>query len=93
MLSLVIAVGFIVPTAGCHNDSGLKPEQEQMATRLDELAKQTGGDWSKLSAADKDYLVNKVSMGNEQSARMLLMSKSGKLQAHPGGPPGQPAKQ
>ncbi|HZO88378.1 MAG TPA: hypothetical protein VFB38_08560 [Chthonomonadaceae bacterium] len=77
-----------VPVAGCHReDDGLSPKQRQTVDRLDEIAKKSGGDWDKVSQADRDYLVNEVAHGSEQSAKMMLMAKGGKMHANPGGPP------
>jgi hypothetical protein len=78
---LIVAVG-CAPSGG---DDGLKKEDVQAASRVDQIAKASGGDWSKVSDKDKKYLVDEVSMGSEKSAQMLLMAKSGKLQSAPGG--------
>jgi hypothetical protein len=78
---LIVAVG-CAPSGG---DDGLKKEDVQAASRVDQIAKASGGDWSKVSDTDKKYLVDEVSMGSEKSAQMLLMAKSGKLQSAPGG--------
>jgi hypothetical protein len=91
VLALLLALS-VVPAAvsGCRKeDSGLKPEQQQTADRLDEIAKRSGGDWDKLSQSDRDYMVKEIGHGSEQSARMVLSAKGGKLQVHPGGPQGR----
>ncbi len=77
---------------GCGNnmsDDGLKPAEREMSTRVDQIAKASGGDWDKISQADKDYLVKTVSMGSEPSARMLVKAKSGGLRGKTGGPAGR----
>ena len=62
-----------------------------MVDRLQEISDKSGGDWDKVSEDDKKYLINDVSHGSEQSAKMLLMARGGKLKAKPGGPsPGGP---
>lgn len=79
--------------AGCGNnmsDDGLPDKDKQAASRLDQIAKQSGGDWERVSQADRDYLVKEISMGSEPSARMLLQQKAGTLKATPGGPPKTP---
>ncbi len=67
---------------GCGNnmaDDGLTDKDRQAVSRIEAIAKQSGGDWEKVSAADRDYLVKDVSMGSEQSAKMLLQQKAGTL--------------
>ena len=84
----MLALALLIVAVGCGpsgGDDGLKKEDVQAASRVDQIAKASGGDWSKVSDADKKYLVDEVSMGSEKSAQMLLMAKSGKLQAAPGG--------
>lgn len=74
--------------AGCsRNDDGLSAEQRQTGDRLSEIARKTDGDWNRLTDADRDFLVNQMSHGNEQSARMLLLGAAGKIGGRPGGPP------
>ena len=76
--------------AGCSNGSSGPPldaSQEQQANQLDQIAKKSGGDWNKLSAADKTAMIQIG--GSEQGAKMLLLGKSGKI-GHQGGPPGGP---
>lgn len=74
--------------AGCsRDDDGLSAEQRQTGDRLSEIARKTDGDWNRLTDADRDFLVNQMSHGNEQSARMLLLGAAGKIGGRPGGPP------
>ncbi len=91
----VLSIAVISPLVGCGRpDDGLSTEQQQRASRLDEIAKKSEGDWNKLSQADRDYLVKELSHGDEQQARMLLMSKTGFKGARPtGGPPAIPGRQ
>lgn len=88
MKAFILAT-FVAFLVGCGNnmdDDGLNKGQKQAADRIDVIAKASGGDWDKVSATDRDYLVNTVSAGSEQSAKMLLLGKAGKLKATPGGP-------
>jgi uncharacterized lipoprotein NlpE involved in copper resistance len=84
----------ILTLAGCSQgeDDGLSKKDQEAGTRIEQIAKASGGDWSKVSDADKKYLVDEVSMGSEQSARKLIEAKSGKMAGGPGGPaqPGGP---
>src|SRR5438105_10862982 len=74
--------------AGCHKgDDGMSAEQHQKGDRLSEIAKKTGGDWNKVSQADRDFLMQ-MAYGNEQSARMLLWGAA----KDSGNKPGAPAK-
>lgn len=83
---VVLSVGSLVPTIGCHGaDDGLTDAQHQQADRLTEIAKKSDGDWEKVSQADRDYILKNITSGSEQSARMLILAKSGKLRANPGG--------
>jgi hypothetical protein len=79
---------FAIALAGCgqSSDDGLSKKDQEAGTRIEQIAKESGGDWEKISEADRKYLVE-VSMGSEQSAKMLIYSKSGKLQGTPGGTP------
>jgi hypothetical protein len=84
------AATVLIAAIGCapsNGDDGLSKADVEAASRVDQIATASGGDWSKVSDADKKYLVDEVSMGSEKSAQMLLMAKSGKLQATPGGKP------
>lgn len=83
-------IGFLgLILAGCAtndmSDDGLSAGDKQAANRLAEIAKTSGGDWNKLSQSDKDYLVNDVAHGSEQTAKMLLQSKAGKMSGGAGG--------
>lgn len=84
-VGILWASAFLVPLAGCsQSDDGLSTAQKQQADRLDEIAKKSGGDFDKLSATDKDYLLKNLADNNEKTARMLLMAKTGGFK---GGPP------
>lgn len=101
VLVVLAAGGAALGLSGCRRvDDGLTARDRVMVDRVDQIAKQSGGDWDRLSQADRDYLVKEVSHGSEPSARMLLLAKSGRLrQGRPGGPasggaaagPGPPA--
>lgn len=73
--------------AGCRPDDGLKPEERQMASRLDEITKKSGGDWERLTDDDRRYLVQDISRGSEPSAKLLLQARAGRLKGTPGGRP------
>jgi len=79
----------LIALQGCASndmsDDGVPAGDKQAASRLDEIAKTSGGDWNKLSQSDKDYLVKEVAHGSEQTAKMLLQSKSGHLDGGAGG--------
>ena len=86
--TLVLALS-LFGGAGCsQTDDGMKPAEKQMASRLDEITRKSGGDWEKLSAEEREYLVKEVAQGSEQSARMLLQARGGRLKGTAGGPPG-----
>lgn len=84
-LSALIAL-MLLGGVGCTQaDDGMKPEEKQLANRLDEITKKSGGDWNKLSAEEKEYMIKDVAQGSEQSARMLLQARGGRLQQGPRG--------
>lgn len=73
-----------IAMAGCGDkDPGPSKETEQQSDRLADIQKKTGGDWSKLTTEDHDYLVKDLAHGSESTAKMLL----GPPVATPGGPP------
>lgn len=82
--------------AGCGDapsGSGLSKDQESMVNNLSKMAKESDGDWDKLSQSQKDQLIK--SAGTEEAAKNVL-----KYSAHPpaaiapgapgGGKPGGP---
>lgn len=77
-LALALLAGGAVG-CGKSTDDSLNKDQAAKADRLDTIAKQSGGDWNKVSPADKDYMLKSITSGNENSAKMLLMTKSGKF--------------
>ncbi len=82
-----IALGACLLVSGCaQGGDGLSKEQKEAGDRVDQIVKKTGGDWSKLSPEDKDYLVNKLSNGNEGAAKMMLNARTGRPPMG-GGPP------
>lgn len=84
---LTACVGLLLP--GCQPNSGLDEKQQAQASRLDSIVKTSGGEWSRVSPADRDYLVKELAHGSEASARMLFAAKAGKLaRPRPAGPPG-----
>ncbi|MCS6830947.1 MAG: hypothetical protein RMM08_00930 [Armatimonadota bacterium] len=79
IISIIVlaTVAVLVNLRTCSGTSeGLSQKQVQQANRLHEIARRTGGDWSKLSPEERRFLVNELAYGNEQSARMLLWGAS-----------------
>jgi hypothetical protein len=85
LLTLVAAVGLAAAlVAGCGSgDDGLSEKDRTLANRADTIVKKAAGNWDALSKEDKDYLINEVGSGNEHSARMYFMAKSGQLRGKP----------
>lgn len=82
-------VAALVAAAGCSggdNYKGPPAETQQKSSRLEDIQKKTGGDWNKLSAEDKDYLVNTISHGSESTAKMLIEAGGQTPQGGPGRP-------
>lgn len=89
---LAVASPLLVPAlSGCApSDDGLSEQQKQTGDRLNELGKKTGGDWNKLTPADRDYLVKEMFHGNERTAKIALQGYGGQGPAEMGiaPPPG-----
>jgi hypothetical protein len=83
----VLALGFALALYGCNNGgSGMTADQEKAAGQLNKIAESSGGDWDKLSDAEKKQLTQQL--GSEDSAKQIL-----KWKAHPPEPvaPGPPS--
>lgn len=61
---------------GCASNA---PAPSRQMTRVDTIVKNSGGDWNKLTPADRDYMVNVVGKGSEMSAMMTFRAKAGAL--------------
>ncbi|HEV2471064.1 MAG TPA: hypothetical protein VGS41_00245 [Chthonomonadales bacterium] len=88
--SLFTWVGLIL-VAGCSSkrDQITDPARERLMAHVDAIVKSTGGDWTKLSPADHDFLVQQVGKGQEMPARMVFYSRAGSYgnRRPAGGPP------
>ena len=89
----LLLTGCSAPAVGGRD---LTQQERQQGDRMSEIGKSSGGDWGKLNQSDKDFML-KMSYGNEQSAKMLLLSAAGKIgggqapgRPAQGGPPGSP---
>ena len=79
--------GFAV--AGCSQTQDTSsPDQQKQASRLSEITKKTGGDWNKLTPADKQYLIQEIGKGDEGIARSVLQMNVPRTPPH--GPPARP---
>lgn len=88
VLSLTACALAALGCGGCDaKDRGLSAEQRQSSDRLGDIAKRSGGEWDRLTPEDRNFLLNDLSHGSEQSARMLLLSASGKVGGKPVGAP------
>ncbi len=75
---------------GCSHHSEYTPAQQQTLSRFQQIAKESGGDWNKVSAADKQWLINGPGQGSEMNARMMLGNFGrGPQKGTPAGPPQQ----
>ncbi len=75
---------------GCSHHSEYTPAQQQTLSRFQQIAKESGGDWNKVSAADKQWLINGPGGGSEENARMMLGNFGRSPQkGPPAGPPQQ----
>ena len=85
VLGAASAVGLLSATGCGKSDDGMNQQQLEKASRLDEIAKKSDGNWDRVSPADRDFILKNLTSGSEQGAKMLLLAKAGKLK---GGPPG-----
>lgn len=78
LLGLMVGLVFIpslLATAGCNSDDGKDSEKTNKdRDRLSQMREKSGGDWSKLSDADKAYVID-IAHGDENSAHMLFNPK------------------
>jgi hypothetical protein len=87
---LFVAMLCVFGAVGCSGDKNSGPDlskaEADLSSRLDKIAKASGGDWEKVPQADKEYAIKEL--GSEQSAKMFLAASGGKLGGRaPGGPP------
>lgn len=92
-LPLAILVSFATGSlTGCgEKEPEPSKETQQQADRLSKIRTSSGGDWNKVSDADKEWLIKEVCFGNEGSAKMMV-SPPPKPNVGPnrGAPPGAP---
>lgn len=82
----VLGTGLI----GCSgpSDDGLTTEQRATTDRFKDIVDRSGGKWENLSEADRKFLVDDLSNGNERAAQMMFAARAGKAPAvGPGGTP------
>lgn len=85
LLCGVITLGTLIGCQG--DDSGLSENQTKMASQVENWAKESGGNWDKLSDEQKQTMISSV--GSEDSARKVL-----EMKANPPKPvnPGMPSR-
>lgn len=72
----LLGLCFLIVAGGCSSAAPpLSSDQEKQATDLDRIARESGGDWNKVSAADRKIAIQIC--GNEGGARMILYAKAG----------------
>ena len=76
--------------AGCGNkdDGGVNATQMKALDRTQQIVLQSGGDWSKVSPADQQYLIQGPGYGNEQTAQQFLISSYNHMKSGPHAPAG-----
>lgn len=84
VLALVATAG-IVGGLGCADGGdGLTAEQQGVQDQFEAIMERSGGQWDRLSAEDRDYVVNKLSNGNEQAARRMFEMRAERATAAKG---------
>lgn len=84
-LALSVLAAVLVGCGDGMSNDGVSDKDRQAASRLDQIVKDSGGDWEKIPQADRDYIVKEISMGSEPSAKKLVQGRAGLLSAKPGG--------
>jgi hypothetical protein len=84
---IVLLVGLAV-VCGCGPGPKTEAAKDQ---KVDEIVQKSAGDWSRVSQADRDYLIRETGRGDQQSAEMDLRARWGRMKGGPPipGPPGQ----
>jgi len=64
---------------GCHSnrDQFTNSQQEQNIAHVDALVKSSGGKWSNLSQADRDWIIQNVAHGQLMPAQMIFAARAG----------------
>ncbi|HLK56606.1 MAG TPA: hypothetical protein VKU00_08580 [Chthonomonadaceae bacterium] len=77
--AVIMAAVALTLFAGCHSsrDQITDPQQEQKMVHVDALVKSSGGKWSNLSQADRDWIIQNVAHGQEMPAQMIFSSRAG----------------
>jgi hypothetical protein len=73
---LVLAVALLASLAGCHGQTSAPSPQ---LSRVDSIIKSSGGDWNKVSPADRAYLITTVGKGSPISAQMTFSIRAGRM--------------
>lgn len=84
-LALLLAVPFLA--AGCaQKNDALSTPQGQALLATDRIVKQSGGDWDKVSPADRRILISGPGGGTEQGAKNFLAMQSARSTFRPSQP-------
>ena len=86
LLCILAAVGLWGCGSPATDNNGAQPPHSNVGGDLGEAAKKAGGDYDKLSEADKQQLL-KATNGDEKAARHLLKTMVMPAPTGPGGPP------
>jgi len=79
---------------GCsQQNDALSTPQGQALLATDRIVKQSGGDWNKVSPADREILIKGPGGGSEQGAKSFLQTASARQSFKPQPPSGGPATQ
>ena len=89
MALLAVLMVATCAVTGCGKGDNRNSVEQDRSNRLHQISQASGGDWDKVPAADRTYILTTFTHGNENSAKMLLLAISGKLRGNPGGPPGK----
>ncbi|MHB8635928.1 MAG: hypothetical protein ACYC96_05590 [Fimbriimonadaceae bacterium] len=94
-LTIMLAVAAPLLFGGCsQSGNAFAPSaaDQKTSSRLDSIRKSSGGDWAKVSADDKKYLIDTLGHGSEYTAKMVFGVKAGPPPTpgikKPGGPGG-----
>jgi hypothetical protein len=85
-LALLLAAPLLAVGCAQKNDA-LSTPQGQALLATDRIVKQSGGDWDKVSPADRQILISGPGGGTEQGAKDFLAMQSARSTFRPSPPP------
>lgn len=91
IMLVLTAITLCYTIVGCsRTNTGYSSQQKQAIDRIGSIALKSGGDWNKVSPADRQFLINGPGYGNETDAREYLSAEAEHLKMGLPAPEGPP---